>query len=123
MEMIKKKFIIGKGIIVSFGITIILFYLLGIILSLSTVPEKIINPAIIIISGISILIGTSISTFKTEEKGFIKGGLSGFIYFIILYLISSIYLKNFTINIYSIIMMFVSFVCGSIGGIVGVNLK
>ena len=123
MEIVKKNYIFVKGILISFIISIILFYILGIILSVSNIPEKIITPAIMVITGISILIGTSITAFKTKEKGLLKGGVSGLIYFTILYLISSICLKNFEINMYSIIMMAVAFTCGSIGGMVGVNIR
>jgi len=105
MEIVKKNFVFIKGIVLSFIISIILFYILGIILSVSNVPEKIITPSIIVITGISILIGTSIAAFKSKDRGLLKGGASGLIYFMILYLISSICLKNFEINIYSIIMM------------------
>ena len=114
---------ITKGILVSFIITIILFYILGIILSTTNIPEKIITPAIIIITGISILIGSSIVMMKTNEKGLLKGGLIGILYFLILYLASSILLKNFEVNIYSCIMFAAVFICGSIGGIIGVNSK
>lgn len=123
MEIVKKNFVFIKGIVLSFIISIILFYILGIILSVSNVPEKIITPSIIVITGISILIGTSIAAFKSKDRGLLKGGASGLIYFMILYLISSICLKNFEINIYSIIMMIVTFICGSVGGIVGVNIN
>lgn len=113
----------SKGIFISFILTIILFYILGIILSATSIPEKIITPAIIIITGISILIGASIVTIKSQEKGMIKGGLIGIIYFSIIYIISSLILKNFELNMYSIIMFLAAFICGGIGGIVGVNIK
>ena len=112
-----------KGILISFAITIILFYILGIILSTTSIPEKIITPAIIIITGVSILIGSSITMIKTNEKGLIKGGLIGVIYFLLIYLLSSFLLKNFEVNIYSCIMFAATFICGAIGGVVGVNIK
>ena len=86
-------------------------------------PEKIITPAIIIITGVSILIGTSVSLIKSGEKGMIKGGIIGITYFLTIYMISSILLKNFEVNVYSGIMFFSTFICGCIGGIVGVNMK
>ena len=120
---VKSVINITKGIIISFIITIILFYILGIILTYTNIPEKIITPAIIVITGISILIGTSISLMKTKEKGLIKGGIIGSIYFLLIYLISSGLLQNFEVNIYSIIMWIATFICGCIGGVVGVNIK
>ena len=111
-----------KGILISFIITLILFYILGIILSSTSLPEKIITPAIIIITGVSILIGSSISMIKSNDKGLIKGGLIGICYFSIIYLCSSIMLRNFEVNVYSCIMFAACFICGSIGGIFGVNM-
>ena len=122
-QIISKGLLFIKGVMISFVITIILFYILGIILTYTSVPEKIITPAIIIITGVSILIGSSISLIKTGEKGMIKGGLIGVTYFLIIYMISSILLKNFEINVYSGIMFASAFACGCIGGIVGVNMK
>ncbi len=122
-EKINEFWNLGKGIIISFAVTIILFYLLGIILSCTSISENIITPAVIVITGISILIGTSIVTIKSKKRGMIKGSIVGATYFGIIYLISSILLNNFEINVYSIIMLFVAFLCGGIGGVVGVNIK
>lgn len=115
--------VFAKGIAISFIITIILFYVLGIILSCTTMPEKVINPSIIIITGISILIASSIVTIKVQDKGMIRGGIIGALYFVLIYLVSSLILKNFDVNVYSVVMFVVSFLCGGIGGIVGINIK
>ena len=120
-----KNFLLSllKGVILSFIISLILFYILGIILSISSIPEKIITPSIIIITSISIFISSSISIYKCNNRGAIRGGLIGLLYFLFLYLISSIILNNYEINIYSIIMLFCSFLFGIIGGIIGINIK
>ncbi len=123
--MKEEKFLLSyiKGVVSSFTISIILFYILGIILTSSKIPEKIITPAILIITGLSILIATSVVMIKNNEKGLLKGGLIGLSYFSILYIISSISMQNFEINVYSMIMLVITFICGSIGGIVGINIK
>lgn len=123
--MKEEKFLLSyiKGVVSSFIISIILFYILGIILTSSKIPEKIITPAILIITGLSILIATSVVMIKNNEKGLLKGGLIGLSYFSILYIISSISMQNFEINVYSMIMLLITFICGSIGGIVGINIK
>lgn len=123
--MKEEKFLLSyiKGVVSSFTISIILFYILGIILTSSKIPEKIITPAILIITGLSILIATSVVMIKNNEKGLLKGGLIGLSYFSILYIVSSISMQNFEINVYSMIMLLITFICGSIGGIVGINIK
>ncbi len=124
-ENIKKSmsYSIMKGIGIAIIITLVLFIILGICLANTNLSESIVKPAIIIISGVSILAGTSIGTINQEKNGIIRGALIGFLYVFILYLISSILLKDFTLNIYSLIMFIVAFFCGAIGGIVGVNMK
>ena len=112
-----------KGIGISFILTIVLFYILGMILSSTSDPEKIITPGIIVITGVSILIATSIVMLKSKDKGLIIGGSIGIIYFLLIYMVSSIILNNFELNMYSIIMFLAAFVCGAIGGIVGVNIR
>ena len=55
-----------KGILISISSTMILFLIFGIILSTSSLSEATINPVIIVITGISILIGSSIACIKIE---------------------------------------------------------
>ncbi|MBR3153171.1 MAG: TIGR04086 family membrane protein [Clostridia bacterium] len=112
-----------KGFGISIGLTLFLFMILGICLANTSLSEEIIKPAIIIISGISILAGTSIGTRRQEDKGIFKGTLIGFLYIFTLYMISSVLIGDFSLNIYSVIMFVVSSVCGGVGGIIGVNLK
>ena len=66
-----------KGSAISFIITIILLFLVAILLTYTNLQENIIKPIVIIISVISILIGSSISTLKIKKNGFINGGIIG----------------------------------------------
>ncbi|MCI8965500.1 MAG: TIGR04086 family membrane protein, partial [Clostridia bacterium] len=91
---------IFNGILFSFGITMISFLIFGIILSYTSISEDTINPVIIVITAVSILIGTSISCIKLEKNGLITGGIIGIIYIGLLYIISSALNNNFTLNTY-----------------------
>ena len=122
-EFSKNMIRIIKGSITSIILSIILLILFAIILTYTPLQENIINPIIIIITGISILVGSSISTLNIKRNGIFNGGLVGIIYILFLYLISSILCVNFKLNLYSIIMIFVSCLTGMLGGIIGVNLK
>mgnify|MGYP001852306722 CR=1 FL=1 len=114
---------IFKGIVISFILTLILLFIFSTILTYTQIPESTIGPVIIIITVISILIGSSISTIKIRKNGIINGGIIGMIYILILYLFSSMFETGFSVNIYSIIMIVFSIIAGMIGGIVGVNIK
>lgn len=111
-----------KGDAVALIITLILLLIFAVLLTFTSLQENIINPVIIVISGISILIGSSISTLKIKKNGLLNGGLVGLIYILIMYIISGITGSGFSLNISSIIMIIASILSGLIGGIIGVNL-
>ena len=111
-----------KGSVFSILITLILLFIYAILLTSTNIPESTMSVVVITITGISILIGSSISSFKIKKRGIVNGGLVGLIYIITIYLISSIALIGFSMNITSIIMLTVAIVIGMIGGIIGVNL-
>jgi len=120
----KKNIIrISKGSIIAIILTVILLLIFALLLTYTPISENTINPVIIVISGISILVGSSISTLKIRKNGLVNGALVGLIYILTIYLISSITGTGFAINIYSLIMIIVSIITGMIGGIIGVNLK
>ena len=112
----------GKSIIISFGITIISLFIFSIILTFTNVPENIMNPVIIIISMISVLVGSSFYTIKLKKNGIINGMSVGLLYIILLYILSSIIYGSFNLNIGSILMIGLSLLSGMIGGIIGVNI-
>ena len=112
-----------KGSAFSIVITLIGLLIYSIILSYTSVAESTIPTIIIIITGISILIGSTISTANIKKNGIVNGILVGLIYISLIYLLSSIITGNFLLNINSIIMIIVSVLTGAVGGIIGVNMK
>lgn len=120
MEMCKS---IAKGVGISLITTFILLIIFSILLTYTNISENTITPVIIIVTAISILIGSSIGNLKMQKNGILNGGAVGGIYIIILYLISSLLNWKFGLNLQSIIMIAVGIVFGILGGIVGVNKK
>lgn len=120
MEMCKS---IAKGVGISLITSFILLIIFSIILTYTNISENTITPVIIILTAISILIGSSIGNLKMKKNGILNGGSVGAIYIIILYLISSLLNWKFGINLQSVIMIAVGIVFGILGGIVGVNKK
>ena len=110
-----------KGSAFSIIITLIGLLVYSIILSYTSVSESTIPTIVIIITAISILIGSTISTSNIKKNGIINGMFVGLIYIAIIYLLSSIVTGNFLLNITSIIMIITSVLTGALGGIIGVN--
>lgn len=121
MEILETKnnhlFSIIKGTLVAFFVTVITLMFFSMLLVYTDLSEETIKPVIITITGISILIGSSIGTKKLKKNGLINGAIIGILYILIIYIISSILNSNFAINLMSLIMIGI----GLIGGILGRN--
>ena len=115
---------IFKGVVISLVFTIISLIIFSCLLVYTDLSESLIQPVVISITGISILLGSSIVNKKNKKNGLINGGCVGIIYILAIYILSSIINGGeFSLNIGSIIMMAVGIITGVIGGIVGVNMK
>lgn len=114
---------IMKGTGIALITTVLLLLIFSIILTYTNIDEKVINPVIMIVTAISILLGSSLGNIKIKKKGLINGGTIGAIYIVTIYLISSILNWKFSLNIQSIFMIIIAIVFGILGGILGVNRK
>jgi len=111
-----------KGSSISIGITIVLLFIYSMLLTYTSLSENTIPIIILIITGVSILIGSNLSTLYIKKNGILNGSGIGLIYIIVIYLISSIISGNFSLGLYSMIMIIVSIIMGAIGGIIGINM-
>lgn len=114
---------IFKGVGIAFVITAIFLFIYACVLTFTNVGENTMNTVIIIITAISILIGSSIGNYKIKKNGLINGGVIGGIYLLIIYLISSILNWSFGLTIESLILIGIGIIFGILGGIIGVNKK
>jgi len=112
-----------KGIVISFFITIPFFAAFALALTYTDFPEKYISSSVIITTIISIIVAGSTATSRINKKGWVNGAVVGVVYMLILYLLSSISFNDFTITRYCVTMLIIGILSGSIGGIIGVNLK
>ncbi len=107
--------------LISILLTILLIFILSIVISNTGVPEKIIKPATIAITSLSLMFGAFRISKSKKEKGILNGCILGLIYMITLYIISGFLTLEFTLTINSIIMIFLGILGGVVGGIIGVN--
>ena len=114
---------IFKGIGISMTFTFVCLLIFSILLTYTNISENTITPVILVVTGISILIGSSIGNTKIKKNGILNGAFIGGGYILILYLISSTLNVRFNLNLQSIIMIAVGVVFGILGGIIGVNKK
>lgn len=124
-KTIKNKsefYAILKGFSISIILTIISIFIYAVVLVNTNVQESTMKPVLITITGICILIGSSISSIKIKKNGMLVGMCVGGIYFASLYTLSSIAICGFSLSITSIIMICIGVALGAVGGIIGTNL-
>lgn len=112
-----------KGILAAYIITIPAFMLFALILTNTDFPQKLISPAVVVTTVISVLTAGSVSTKGLKSRGWLNGSIVGIIYMFVLYIVSSLIFKDFTIDRYVITMTVIGILTGAIGGIVGINIK
>ena len=114
---------IVKGVVLAISLSLILLLIFALLLTYTNISEDTMMPVVMTIVGISILIGSTICARKIKKNGIMNGGLVGFIYILLLYLVSSLCLVGFSITINSFVMLIVGLITGMLGGIIGVNLN
>ena len=112
-----------KGVGISLIASLILLIIFSLVLTYTNIQENTINPVIMIITALSILIGSSIGNKRIKKNGLINGGIVGLIYIVIIYLVSSILNWKFSLNVQSLIMILIAIAFGILGGIIGVNKR
>lgn len=110
-----------KGSLLSIIVSVIFLIVFAMLLTYTSLSENTITPIVLAIVGLSILLGSYLSTKKINKKGILNGAMVGVIYMLILYIISSVIFMDFSINASSIIMIVCGIIAGIIGGIIGVN--
>lgn len=112
-----------RGIIVSVLITMLGLLIFSIILTKTNTSEVTIFPVVVVITAISILIGSFIASGKIKNKGIVNGAIVGGCYMLVIYLLSSIMGNSFSLNVQSFVTIIAAIMAGIIGGILGVNLR
>ena len=110
-----------KGVIISITCTLIFLFIFSILLTYTNISEQLIAPVIIVITAISIFIGSSIGNIKMKKNGMLNGAFVGGIYLLSIYLLSGVINQNFSLSKGSIIIIIAGMLCGMFGGIIGVN--
>ena len=112
---------IVKGVIISVIFTLTFLFAFSIILTYTNISESFTTPVIIIITAISIFIGSSLGNLKMRKNGLWNGAIIGGIYLLSIYILSGIINHKFSVTIQSLIIIVAGMICGMFGGIIGVN--
>lgn len=110
-----------KNLLLSILISIVLIVILSLLMSNTNISDSLLKPVIIGVVAFSLLIGAFNMSRSKKEKGIIFGSLLGITYILILYIVSSIVLMDFSLSISSLFFILLGILGGAVGGILGVN--
>lgn len=111
-----------KGTVMSFLISVPLFFIIGYAIKITDFPEEYMSPALLSTILISIVISAFYSTAAARSKGWFNGTLVGFVYMFALVIIRWILESRISFNKDILTMLLCGLLIGSICGIAGLNL-
>lgn len=122
MENKNKFVLIGKGVVLGYIFMLLEIFIYSILLVYTAIPESSMSVCIFVFSLLSVFLASSMVSIKIKENGMKNGGIVGFLYIILVYIIGGLISGNFSLTSNVITTIIFNILLGMIGGIVGVNL-
>ena len=110
------------SLLVTFLISGVLLCLSATIFAYTNINDNYLQTFVFGIVMISVLVGATLLARKIKEKGLLIGGIFGFVYVLMIFLITSIAYTGFVFSNTLLLYLAISIVAGVIGGIIGVNI-
>lgn len=112
-----------KGLITSYGLTIIILLLLSVLVTYTSITEECTTAVAVTTTIIAVFLYGFKTAVSAGSKGWLWGISSGIIYIGIMLLIGFLTIEGYAIGIKALIMVGVAVAGGGIGGILGVNRR
>ncbi len=119
MEKVKRYFI---SLCMSFLLATVFLTISAAIFAYTNIEDRYLETFVLAIVMLSVMMGAIFLSKKIKEKGIINGGLFGFLFCLIVYLISCLGYTGLIISNTLFIYLGISFLSGIVGGIIGVNV-
>lgn len=117
-----RLYYILKGTVTSILITVPIFLLLSLAITLTEFPEEYISPAVFATVIVSIVVAGFLSTASAADKGWFNGTLVGFIYMFVVVLLRWKLEGAISFNTDILTTLLTGVLIGSISGMAGLNL-
>ncbi|GAB6170474.1 TIGR04086 family membrane protein [Clostridium carnis] len=111
-----------KGVLWSLIVTFLVTALFSIIMNSMTIGDGLFNVIYVVISCVSLVIGSIIAAKSHGSKGWIVGLAVGVVFYISLYLIGVICGAETTLGMYDLIKFGLCILIGTLSGMLGINL-
>lgn len=115
--------IVGKSILLAYGISVICIIIYGILLAITSISESSMSTVITVITMVSIAFSSIGAAVKTDSKGWLMGAIVGLVYMIILFLLSLFFNTGVILDKFILFRILMGSITGALAGIIGINLK
>lgn len=112
-----------KSMLLAVIFTLFAFVAFSLLIAFTPLSESVIPTASIAVMVISVLLGAASFSKGAKSKGYLKGCMSGVAYVFIIYLLSVVLEGGMYFNAYVLVLLAIGVFVGSIGGIMGINMK
>lgn len=113
----------GRGLIRGYIVSILLFLIVAILITYTSVSEGIIPMITSIIMVVGIAFSAIYCSAHIKTKGWIHGGIIGIVFVLILIILSKVFISDYSLDRIALYKIGLGMVGGIIGGILGVNIK
>ena len=111
-----------RGILWSFAVTVPMFFILSLAVTITEFPEEYMHPAILVTMVASIILAAYLATAGAKNSGWNNGRLVGFLYMMIVVIVRWGLEKRFYIDKDILTMLLTGILLGSVSGMAGLNL-
>ncbi len=116
--------IYARSLIRSYVFMLILFFITALIITYTSISDSIIPAATSIIIILCISYAAIYSSIHIKMRGWLHGGLMGIIFMLILITLGGLFVSGYDIvDKLAFYQMLIGILAGSIGGMIGVNMK
>lgn len=112
-----------KAVAIAYVISVILLVMTALIATFQSVSDKGIGIMVNVVTAIGVMLCGFLTGRRSDKGGLLAGAVSGVVYTLLLCLIGNLVARNFSPGINVITAQIIGVVCGSVGGIIGINTK
>ncbi|WP_026475753.1 TIGR04086 family membrane protein [Alkaliphilus transvaalensis] len=113
----------GRGLVRGYVLALMLFLLSGIIITYSSIGEGSIPLVSSVISILGVAYAAIYVVANIGAKGWLHGAVIGLVFMLLLVILSKMFVTDYVVDKYVSYKLLISIATGSIGGMIGINIK
>lgn len=113
---------IGQGVVRGFFLTLFLLIVYAVITYFTKVNSKVDSVFFVVITAFSVIYATLYSVKRINKKGWLIGLIVSILYILIVFLVSAVNGRGFSMSTYGILRIVLAIFVGTLSGMLGVNI-